>query len=234
MKKLHATLLLVATVGSATAQTLVHESQRELPRRDSRDHEIGLRYGAQIGVGAGSELTMQYIGLEYARYNFYNIGLRTGINYFVEATGAGEYLCVPMQFTWRSGKLVHKKPKHDPRGYYYNGQFYPDDDYGKIGPVLSDLFLSRVPSVVELHAGLTPGLLPGTRKQQSADSYSVDHRFVCTADVGARLMLPIRRVRIYVDVTYHYYLTRNFYNYTRNQAPHRSFVGISGGAAVDF
>lgn len=117
MKKLLLSLSFAAAIVPLCAQTLVPEGDRQLPRRVSYDNEISLRYGAQVKSGAG----MQYVAVDYARYNFYNIGFRTGLNWFTTNVGAGQYASVPMQFSWRSGRLMNKNPDADIYGHYYNG-----------------------------------------------------------------------------------------------------------------
>lgn len=229
-----AALLAAFAYASAEAQM---PGEWKTPEGLPDGNEMGVRYGVQVGVGGpggGPERgAMQFVALDYARYNFYNIGFRTGVNWFMETVGPGQIVSVPMQFTWRSGKLVNKSTKADPQGYYYNHQFYPDEDYGKIGPVLSEIFLSRVPSVVEVHAGFTPGMLFG---QMGVDSngFAIERRFTCSADIGGRLNLPIKRFRILVDITYHCYLTRNFRVAWNGENTGRSFIGISGGVAYNF
>lgn len=48
-------------------------------RKRVRNKEIGLRYGVQIGVGSGAPgQAMQYAAMDFAAYNYRNIGLRYG------------------------------------------------------------------------------------------------------------------------------------------------------------
>lgn len=209
-------------------------------KKQLRNKEIGLRYGVQIGVGAGvPDQAMQYAAVDFAAYNYRNIGLRTGLNLFTTPLHDGQYASVPLQFSWRSG--VRRMPTSSPDGYYYNGTWYPDRDMAdpSVGRILFETFVPEVPSVFELHAGLTPGMLFGPLRSQDAELYDVGQRFVCTVDAGGRLQLPIGRVRLFLDITYHYYLTRNFVEGSPRSdrdlgAPHRSFVGISGGFALSF
>ena len=209
-------------------------------RKQLRNKEIGLRYGVQIGVGSGAPgQAMQYAAMDFAAYNYRNIGLRTGLNLFTSPLHDGQYASVPLQFSWRSG--VRRMPTSSPDGYYYNGTWYPDRDMAapSVGRTLFETFVPEVPSVFELHAGLTPGLLFGPIPSQDEGLYDIRQRFVCTADAGGRLNLPIGRVRLFIDFTYHYYLTRNFDEGIPRpdrvlDPPHRSFVGISGGLALTF
>lgn len=132
-------------------------------------------------------------------------------------------------------------PTSSPDGCYYNGTWYPDRDMAapSVGRILFETFVPEVPSVFELHAGLTPGLLFGPIHSQDEDLYDIRQRFVCTADAGGRLNLPIGRVRLFIDFTYHYYLTRSFDEGIPRPdrvlgPPHRSFVGLSGDLALTF
>lgn len=209
-------------------------------RKQLRNKEIGLRYGVQIGVGAGvPDQAMQYAAVDFAAYNYRNIGLRTGLNLFTTPLHDGQYASVPLQFSWRSG--VRRVPTSPSDGYYYNGTWYPDRamEDPSVGEILFNALVPEVPSVFELHAGLTPGLLFGPVRSDDTGLYDIRQRFVCTADLGGRLQLPIGRVRLFLDITYHYYLTRNFHVERPRPdrdlgAPHRSFVGVSGGFALTF
>lgn len=203
--------------------------------------EIGLRYGVQVGVGAGAPgQAMQYAAVDFAAYNYRNFGLRTGVNLFTTPIHNGQYASIPLQFSWRSGvRRVPTAPSDD--GYYYNGTWYPDHDMTdpSVGRILFATFVPELPSVFELHAGLTPGMLFGPLHSQDMELYDIRQRFVCTADVGGRLNLPIGRVRLFIDFTYHYYLTRNFEAGVPRperdlDPPHRSFVGVSGGISLIF
>ncbi|MFQ7502956.1 MAG: hypothetical protein ACLRMJ_07235 [Alistipes finegoldii] len=70
------------------------------------------RYGAQIQLGNGGRLSpdrlspdLQAFSIDYARYNYYNIGFRTGLNVFLDSD-VFDYYSIPMQFTWRTGRMV--------------------------------------------------------------------------------------------------------------------------------
>lgn len=71
------------------------------------DNELGraLRSAALRGRRAGTRIAA--FSIDYARYNFYNIGFRTGLNVFVDED-AENYFSVPLQFTWadRTYRLV--------------------------------------------------------------------------------------------------------------------------------
>ena len=96
-------LLLAVTAGTAPAQTLVYPGEHEMPPVPKTfDNELGVRYGAQLYVGDGRGPELQAFSIDYARYNFYNIGFRTGLNVFVDED-AENYFSVPLQFTWRTG-----------------------------------------------------------------------------------------------------------------------------------
>lgn len=237
MKSLFPTLCGVLACWGAAAQTypLPDGWTEAEPKSNSRFRadEIGLRYEAQIGVGGGGRLDMQYLGIDYARYSRRNIGFRTGLNWYVEGCGAGEFGSIPVQFTWRSGRLAPAGYASGDRGYYYDGRYYRDEQYGW-GSFFADLLLSILPTAFEVHAGATPGMLLGRRVQDAADAYSVDHRFTCTADAGGRFIIPVWRFDVYCDLTYHYFLTRNFYDYPLGRGARRSFIGIGAGLSFEF
>ena len=99
-------LLLAVTAGTAPAQTLVYPGEHEMPPVPKTfDNELGVRYGAQLYVGDGRGPELQAFSIDYARYNFYNIGFRTGLNVFVDED-AENYFSVPLQFTWRTGRIA--------------------------------------------------------------------------------------------------------------------------------
>lgn len=82
-------------------------------RKRVRNKEIGLRYEVQIGVGSGAPgQAMQYAAMDFAAYNYRNIGLRTGLNLFTSPLHDGQYASVPLQFSWRSG--VRRMPTSSP------------------------------------------------------------------------------------------------------------------------
>ena len=239
MKRLLLTLCGAAACWGAAAQDYpLPDDWREAESESKsqprfRADEIGLRYEAQVGVGGGGRLDMQYLGLDYAHYFPRNIGFRTGLNWYVEGCGAGEFGSIPVQFSWRSGRLAPAGYASSDRGYYYDGRYYRDEHYG-VGSRFADLLLSVLPTAFEVHAGVTPGMLLGGRTQDSDDSFSVDRRFACTADAGGRFIIPVWRFDVYCDITYHYFLTRNFYNRAWNRRSRRSFVGIGAGVSFEF
>lgn len=50
-----------------------------------RSHELGLRYGVQLSLGAGTASEIQALSIDYACYGYSNIGFRTGLNLLVPA-----------------------------------------------------------------------------------------------------------------------------------------------------
>lgn len=238
MKKLLVFLLLAATTGVGTAQTLVYPGEHEMPPLPKTfNNELGVRYGAQIYAGRGRGPELQAFTIDYARYNFYNIGFRTGLNVFIDED-ANDYFSVPLQFTWRSPHFRGTGYALEDRGYYYNHQYYPDDRSVEDSFFLN-LLLSILPSAFEAHAGFTPGLMCGpftTEGYSTTDPtwvpYTVRQRFSCTFDVGARLIIPIWRFNLFGDFTYHCYLTDNFR--AGEFRPARSYVGMGVGLSFNF
>lgn len=249
MKKFLTTLLLVVAGGTTCAQTLVPEYERVVPRRKSFDNEIGLRYGAQLYVGQGQGPELQAFSIDYARYNFYNIGFRTGLNVFVDED-ANDYFSVPLQFTWRTGRIAsawrRESESSNVQSSYYNG-YYGVDPYGDFyggrkadaGSAFLDVLLSILPSAFEVHAGFTPGMMFGPFSHGEYGSsdpswapYTVLHRFSCTFDAGVRLIIPIWRFNLFGDFTYHCYLTDNFR--AGDFRPSRSYMGLGVGLSFNF
>ena len=209
-------------------------------KKQLRNKEIGLRYGVQIGVGAGvPDQAMQDAAVAFAASNSLTIGPRTGPHLITPPPPTRPSASIPQPSPWRSG--VRRMPTSSPDGYYYNGTWYPDRDMAdpSVGRILFETFVPEDPSVFELHAGLTPGMLFGPLRSQDAELYDVGQRFVCTVDAGGRLQLPICPVRLSLDIPYPHYLTRNFVEGSPRpdrdlESPSRSFVGISGGFALSF
>ena len=127
-------LLLAVTAGTAPAQTLVYPGEHEMPPVPKTfDNELGVRYGAQLYVGDGRGPELQAFSIDYARYNFYNIGFRTGLNVFVDED-AENYFSVPLQFTWRTGRIAsswrRESRERSVQNNYYNGSYA--DPYGRV------------------------------------------------------------------------------------------------------
>lgn len=70
-----------------------------------RSHELGLRYGVQLSLGAGAAPEMQALSIDYACYGYSNIGFRTGLNLLVP-TDIERGVSVPLQFSWRTGRIA--------------------------------------------------------------------------------------------------------------------------------
>ena len=211
-KTAFAVLLALLYCVSGAAQT---PDEWQPPKGLPYGNEIGIRYGAQIQLGSGGRLSpdLQAFSIDYARYNYYNIGFRTGLNVFLDSD-VFDYYSIPMQFTWRTGRMVSAwrrsrdegYPNNDPYGNGYNGESKPD--WGSA--FLSTLF-AILPSAFEVHTGFTPGMMFGPLSLPPYDGgFLVRHRFSCTFDIGARLIIPIWRFNLYGDFTYHCYITDNF------------------------
>lgn len=64
--------------------------------------------------------------------------------------------------------------------------------------------------------------------------FLVRHRFSCTFDVGARLIIPIWRFNLYGDFTYHCYITDNFGFRYGDFRPTRSYMSVGVGLSFNF
>lgn len=243
MNRLLAVLLLILVTGEAAAQTLVYPGENEMPEPPKTySNELGLRYGAQCYLGSGGPGSaqgpeLQAFSIDYARYNLYNVGFRTGLNVFIDEDAAN-YYSVPLQFTWRSKHFRGTGYAMEDRGRYYNHQYYPDERYDD-GGLFWNLLLSILPSAFEAHAGFTPGLMCGpfspgeyTSSDPSWAPYTVRQRFSCTFDAGVRLIIPIWRFNLFGDFTYHCYLTDNFR--AGEFRPKRSYMGLGVGLSFNF
>lgn len=246
MIRLFATLALLLAVRTAAAQTAPGD-RSDAVRPRTFDNEIGMRFGAQIGLGQTDGPELQALSLDYARYGYRNIGLRTGVNLFLNGD-IENYLSVPLQFSWRSGRIASAWRRgeelpvaSDPYGGYYGSD--PAGPYGARsvdeGSFFWNLLLSILPTAFELHTGFTPGVMCGPLSRRGPvetepdwQPWLVRQRFSCTFDAGARLIIPVWRFNLYVDFTYHCYLTDNFRRV--DQRPSRSWMGVSGGVAFNF
>lgn len=182
-------------------------------------NEIGLRYGAQLFVGEGRAPELEAFSIDYARYNYYNIGFRTGLNVFLD-DDICDYYSVPMQFSWRSGRL---------------GGIVAAGDKPSAGSLFASILMSIIPKQVEVHTGFTPGMMFGPLSLPPYDGgFHVTHRFSCTFDAGLRLIIPIWRFSLFGDFTYHCYLTDNFRIGPGNYRPTRSYMGLGVGLSFNF
>lgn len=241
-------LLLAVTAGTAPAQTLVYPGEHEMPPVPKTfDNELGVRYGAQLYVGDGRGPELQAFSIDYARYNFYNIGFRTGLNVFVDED-AENYFSVPLQFTWRTGRIAsswrRESRERSVQNNYYNGSYA--DPYGAYsggrggrGQYVSQRAACDPALGVRGPCGLYPGadVRPFTTEGYSTTDpswrpYTVRQRFSCTFDAGARLIIPIWRFNLFGDFTYHCYLTDNFR--AGEFRPSRSYMGLGVGLSFNF
>lgn len=67
-------------------------------------------------TAAGLSPDLQAFSIDYARYNYYNIGFRTGLNVFLDSD-VFDYYSIPMQFTWRTGRMVSAWRRSRDEGY---------------------------------------------------------------------------------------------------------------------
>ena len=114
-KTAFAVLLALLYCVSGAAQT---PDEWQPPKGLPYGNEIGIRYGAQIQLGSGGRLSpdLQAFSIDYARYNYYNIGFRTGLNVFLDSD-VFDYYSIPMQFTWRTGRMVSAWRRSRDEGY---------------------------------------------------------------------------------------------------------------------
>ena len=130
MKKTLLLSFFVLLLQPVISQTLVWEDLREtaLPRPKTFDHELGIRYGAQISLGSTDGPDLQAFCIDYAWYGPSNIGVRTGFNTFLDAD-IENYYSVPVQFTWRTKSYRAKEFRSSDRSHYYNHRYYRDEEY---------------------------------------------------------------------------------------------------------
>lgn len=148
-----ALLTLLYCVGGAAQNTNEWHTPKGLPS----GNEIGVRYSAQLFMGDGRGPEFEAISIDYARYNYYNIGFRTGLNLFFDDEVC-DYYSIPMQFTWRTERI--------------RGLVFPGD--GEAGSWVSAALLSIIPKQFEAHTGFSPGMMLGplSREPYSGNSSS--------------------------------------------------------------
>lgn len=236
-KTAFAALLALLYCVSGAAQTT---GEWQPPQGLPYGNEIGIRYGAQINLGNSNDPSpdLQAFSIDYARYNYYNIGFRTGLNVFLDSD-VNDYYSVPMQFTWRTGRMASAWRRNRNDGYAGNDDFYYNDYYGDRKPDWGSAFLTTLfailPSAFELHTGFTPGMMFGPLSLPPYNGgFIVKHRFSCTFDFGARLIIPIWRFNLYGDFTYHCYITDNFGLMYGDYRPSRSYMGMGVGLSFNF
>ena len=209
-----ALLALLYCVSGAAQNTNEWHTPKGLPS----GNEIGVRYGAQLFMGDGRGPEFEAISIDYARYNYYNIGFRTGLNLFFDDEVC-DYYSIPMQVTWRTERI--------------RGLVFPGD--GEAGSWVAAALLSIIPKQFEAHTGFTPGMMLGPlSREPSSGNFLVKHRFSCTYDLGVRLIIPIWRFNLYGDFTYHCYLTDNFGFAFGDYRPGRSYMELGVGLSFNF
>lgn len=87
------------------ATTTLSARENPLVKYLPYSHELGLRYGVQLSLGAGAAPEMQALSIDYACYGYSNIGFRTGLNLLVP-TDIERGVSVPLQFSWRTGRIA--------------------------------------------------------------------------------------------------------------------------------
>ncbi len=232
-KTAFATLLALLYCVSGVAQdTKESRTSKKLPY----GNEIGIRYGAQINLGNRHNMSpdLQAFAIDYARYNYFNIGFRTGLNVFLDAD-VHDYYSVPLQFTWRTGVLRRSQQNsYASDNDYYHNNYYGGEKINAGSAFLSALF-AIIPSSFELHTGFTPGMMFGPLSLPPNNmGFIAKHRFTCTYDIGARLIIPIWRFNLFGDFTYHCYITDNFGVSYTDYTPSRSYMGMSVGLSFNF
>ena len=190
-------LLLAVTAGTAPAQTLVYPGEHEMPPVPKTfDNELGVRYGAQLYVGDGRGPELQAFSIDYARYNFYNIGFRTGLNVFVDED-AENYFSVPLQFTWRTGRIAsswrRESRERSVQNNYYNGSYAdPYGAYSGGGADVGSTFLNVLLAILGVRGPC--GLYPGADVRAVHDRRLFDDRpFVAALYRPAAFLLYVRR-----------------------------------------
>lgn len=189
------------------------------PSRRVYLQEIGIRYEMQpvVEYSHRDGPMLQHVVVDYARYNTRNIGFRSGLKVGVTPNSSSSF-AVPMHFSFRSGRIDPLHKTSSPSVDFYNGKYYVRESdrmhyraMDSFGEAVSSAALqtvgSMLPFVFEVHAGLTPGYLAGSRID---GDYAIKHHFYCTADFGLRFVIPVWRVGIVLDGAFNYLLTDNY------------------------
>lgn len=217
----HLLLLLILLLPATLCAQSVDHTQRP------QHNEVGLRYGIDIGVAGPNQATQHKVSLDYIRYSRHDIGFKTGVEYYITGERLTHGIGLPLHFSWRTGRLGRK---HD-TGYYYNHEYYPPTDpvmqNESLGWALASM-LMPAPSIFELHGGITPSWQRGLANGNTIGGIAL------SADVGGRLMFPIKRFRIVVDVTYRYFLPTGFVQWVMSERSQRSVISIGAGIAYNF
>ena len=209
-----ALLTLLYCVGGAAQNTNEWHTPQGLPS----GNEIGVRYSAQLFMGDGRGPEFEAISIDYARYNYYNIGFRTGLNLFS---------------TTKSATIIRSRC-NSPGARNVSGGWFSRAT-ARAGSWVSAALLSIIPKQFEAHTGFTPGMMLGPLSREPySGNFLVKHRFSCTYDLGVRLIIPIWRFNLYGDFTYHCYLTDNFGFAFGDYRPGRSYMELGVGLSFNF
>lgn len=232
MKRLLVALMIICAVQSVSAQ----QTKAKFNPALSRD-QIGLSVGFYQSTNSGELDEGINYGVDW--YHYFNniVGVRGGVSY-VDNMADGIHLArLPLGVTLR---ISHYGSTAE-RLAYSAANYIVSHDHS-----IGSAIMSFIPFDVEFSAGITPGVLMGSRESSShtitgGDSWvhgvRVRSRFSLTADVGASLSVRIRRVVVRLTPMYHYSLTDNFDLFSEHSTDTktaRSFISASGSLSWMF
>lgn len=232
MKRLLVTLIVICAVQSVSAQ----QTKTKFNPALSRD-QIGLSVGFYQSTNSGELDEGINYGVDW--YHYFNniVGVRGGVSY-VDNMADGIHLArLPLGVTLR---ISHYGSAAE-RLAYSAANYIVSHDHS-----IGSAIMSFIPFDVEFSAGITPGVLLGSKESKSlaitgGESYEhgvrVRHRFSATADVGGSLSVRISRVMLRVTPMYHYSLTDNFDIFTSKSSDTkmaRSFFSLGGSLSWMF
>lgn len=251
MKPLLFVVALLGTLFSATAQNFYPETEiHTRPSRTAYDNQLGVKLDVMGGLAHHGGPEISFLTAEYAHYGWNNWGFRAGLKYSLNRENT---FVLPLHVSWRATPQTARRSR-DARAYYVfpyerprpdgdTHRYYYDEYYELrnegLGGALSNMAVQMAtassPVVFDLHAGLTPALLgQGTSQAGSRwmGNYEVEHRFMCSLDVGARAMFQVWRLGLLFDVTYQLMLTNNF-RYEGAKCS-RHYVNVGAGLVYRF
>lgn len=251
MKSLLLVVALFGTLFSAAAQNFYPETAiYTRPSRTAYDNQLGVKWEVMGGLAKHGGPEISFLTAEYAHYGWNNWGFRAGLKYSLNRENT---FALPLHVSWRATPQTARggrdarayyvfpyerpRPDGDTHRYYYD-EYYELRNEG-LGGALSNMAVQMAtassPVVFDLHAGLTPALLgKGTDRAGSRwmGNYEVEHRFMCSLDVGARAMFQVWRFGLLFDVTYQLMLTNNF-RY-EGATCSRHYINVGAGVVYRF
>jgi hypothetical protein len=164
----------------------------------------------------------------YSKLFWNQFAWRTGVQFTSETPGFEQSFGIPVGISYCPG-IVPLGASLIAAAEWSVIDIVRDGLEGRTDEIGSDIlanFLIALFRRIEYHAGLTPIWYGGEYFDPALQSSS---RFGLTADVGIVLSIPIRHITFNISPTYHYSLTKNYFDEYGSPVRHVMSVGLGLG-----